>query len=107
AFERRAAPAAIHPQLNVLGRGGDVIGERGQNVLAQNRDQVGLAARGPFVREEDLEPFLRDWSGAAPAEQVEAVHAALRPNSLSSKPLRSLGMVIGTSSPLSRRAASG
>ena len=53
-----------------------------------------------------LQPFFGDGGGATTSEQVEDVHAALRPNSLSNKPLRSLGMFIGTSSPLSLRAAS-
>ena len=83
-----------------------MLGECGEDIFAQNGEQVRLAARRPFVGQQDLEPFLRDWGGTATPEQVEHVHAALRPNSLSNKPLRLLGMLIGTSSPLSLRAAS-
>src|SRR5262249_42412526 len=105
-LERRDALAAIHPDLNVLAFDRNMLGERGQDVFPQNGEQVGLAARRSFVGQEDLKPFSRDRGGTATPQQVEDVHAALRPNSLSSKPLRSLGMAIGTLSPLSLRAAS-
>src|SRR5262249_254130 len=99
-LERREVRAAIHAHLNVLALDRNMLGERGQDFFSQNGEQVGLATRRPFVGQENLKPFSRDRSGAATPEQVEDVHAALRPNSLSSKPLRSLGMDIGTSSPL-------
>src|SRR5262249_8549803 len=105
-LQRRDALAAIHPHLNVLVLDRNMLGERGQNVFSQNGEEVGLATRRPFVGQEDLKPFARDRGGTATPEQVEDVHAAPRPNSLSSRPLRSLGMLIGTSSPLSLRAAS-
>ena len=51
------------------------------------------------------QPIARNGGRTPAPEQVEHAHAALRPNSLSSKPLRSVGMVIGRASPQSRRAA--
>src|SRR5262245_36370358 len=104
--ERGDARAAIHPHLDVLAFDGDVLGDRGEDFLAQKGEQIRLAARGALVGQQDLKPLPRNRGRPPAAEQIEERHAALRPNSLSSKPLRSLGMVIGTSSPLSRRAAS-
>src|SRR3954467_2510680 len=104
--ERRNARAAIHPYLNAVALHRHVLGDGGQDLFAQNGKQVGLSARCPLIGQKDLKPFSGD-RGAAPApKQFEEAHAALRPNSLSNKPLRSLGMAIGTSSPLSLRAAS-
>ena len=73
--------------------------------LAQDGKQIGSAARRPLVGQEDLQPIARNGGRTPAPEQVEHAHAALRPNSLSSKPLRSVGMVIGRASPQSRRAA--
>ena len=104
--ERRNARAAIHPYLNAVALHRHVLGDGGQDLFAQNGKQVGLSARCPLILQKDLKPLSGD-RGAAPApKQFEKAHAALRPNSLSNKPLRSLGMAIGTSSPLSLRAAS-
>ena len=52
--------AAIHPHLNVLAFDGDVLGDRGENFLAQKGEQIGLAARGPLVGQQDLKPLPRD-----------------------------------------------
>src|SRR5260370_7903119 len=90
----------MHPRLNVLALDRNMLGERGQDFFSQNGEQVGLATRRPFIGQQDLKPFARDRGGAATPEQVEDVHAALRPNSLSSRPLRSLGMLIRTACPL-------
>src|SRR5882724_3501077 len=105
-LERRDRIAAIHPYVDVLALHRDVLGDRGQDLLPKKGQQVALAARRPFVRQEYLQPLPRDRGRAPPPEKVEHVHAALRPNSLSKKRLRSAGMIIGTSSPRSRRAAS-
>src|SRR5262249_249107 len=105
-LERRDALAAIHAHLNVLALDRNMLGERGQDFFSQNGEQVGLATRRPFVGQEDLKPFSRDRGGTATPEQGEDIHAAVRRNRLASKALRSLGMDIGTSSPLSLRAAS-
>ena len=75
-------------------------------VLAQNGEQVGLPMRCPLIGQQDLKPLSGDRGGTLAPKQIEEPHAALRPNSLSNKPLRSLGMFIGTSAPLSLRAAS-
>src|SRR6266849_3467637 len=98
--------AAVHPHMDVFAPDGYVLGDRGEDLLPQNAEQIGLSARRPLVRQQDLEPLPRYWSGAPAPERVEEAHAALRPNSLSNKPLRSVGMLIGTISPLSLRAAS-
>ena len=76
-----------------------------ENLLAQNAEQIGLAARAAFVREQDLQAFARHGRGAA-AKQIEQVHAAFRPNSLLKMPRLSLGTSIGNFSPMSRRVAS-
>ena len=67
--------------------------------------QVGWAAAAALVGQQNLQPLARDRGGALPPEQSEHAHAALRPNSLSNRPFLSFGIDIGTSSPLSRRAA--
>src|SRR5262245_15060876 len=105
-LERRDVGAAIHADLDVVALDDNVLGDRGEDVLAQQTQDVGLAARCPLVREQDLQPLPRYGGGAPAPEQVEEVHAALRPNSLSNSRLRSLGIVIGTASPPSLRAAS-
>src|SRR3954447_25123565 len=104
--ERRNARAAIHAYLNAVALHRHVLRDGGQDLFAQNGKQIGLSARYTLIGQKDLKPFSAD-RGAAPApKQFEEAHAALSPNSLSNKPLRSLGMAIGTSSPLSLRAAS-
>ena len=57
------------------------------------------ATRHPLMRQKNLQPLPRDGSRTPGPEQVKNVHAARRPNRMSRKRLRSLGMVIGTSSP--------
>ena len=52
--------AAIHPHLNVVAFDGDVLGDRGEDFLAQKGEQIGLAARGPLVGQQDLQPLPRD-----------------------------------------------
>src|SRR5207342_1394965 len=47
----------------------------------------------------------RQRRGTPAPEQVQDAHAALRPNNLPNKRWCSVGMLIGTTSPLSRRAA--
>src|SRR5262249_62223239 len=83
-----------------------VLGDRGEDLLPQEAQQIGLAARRALVRQQDLQPLPRHWSGAPAPERVEEAHAALRPNRLSNRRLRSVGMLIGTLSPRSLRAAS-
>src|SRR5262249_44678146 len=96
----------IHPHTDVVVLDRDVLGDRGQDLLAQECEQIALPARRPFMRQKDLQPLPRHWRGTSAPEKVEDVHAALRPNSLSSRPLRAVGTVIGTGSPMSLRAAS-
>src|SRR5262249_5404387 len=105
-LERRDGGAAIHPHMDIVALDDDVLGDGGEDLLAQQAEQVGLAARRSFVGQQNLQPLPRHRGGAPAPEQVEEAHAALRPNSLSNNRLRSLGMLIATFSPRSRRAAS-
>src|SRR5262249_27957287 len=104
--ERRDALAAFHADMNLIALDDHVLGDSHQDLLAQQRDQIRLPARHPFVRQQDLKSLARHYGRAPRFEAVEDTHAARRPNSLSSRPLRSLGMFMGTSSPRSRAAAS-
>src|SRR6266446_3646994 len=104
-LESRNRITAIHFDLNVVVIDRNVPGDDRQNLLAKNRNQVHLAAGGPFIGEENLQPLSRNRGGSPSPEQSEDTHAALRPNSLSKNPFLSLGIVIGTTSPASRRAA--
>ena len=88
------------------GSNGDVPADDGEDFLAQDAEQVGLVARPALVGEQDLQAFARNRRAAAASKQFEKAHAAFRPNSLLKMPLVSLGTIIGTTSPLSRRAAS-
>src|SRR5215471_1749820 len=105
-LKRRYRIAAIHSHLNTVTIEDHVLGDRSQDFFPQYAKEVGLATRCPFVRQDYLQPLPRHRSRVPRPEQVENVHAALRPNSFCSKRLRSLGMLIGTSSPISLRAAS-
>ena len=48
------------PALNVLALDRNMLGERGQDFFSQNGEQVGLAARRPFIGQQYLKPFARD-----------------------------------------------
>src|SRR5262245_18127327 len=105
-IECRAAGAAIHFDMDVVVIDRDVLGDRAHDLLPQNGEEVALAARRPVIGQERLQPLPRDGRGRTISELADHAHAALPPSSLSSSPLRSLGIVIGTSVPPSRRAAS-
>src|SRR5262245_48150996 len=105
-FERRDLVTTIQRHLDAVEVDGDVLGDDRENRLAQDRQEVGLRPARALMGKQDLQAFASDRRGRLSSEQVEQAHAALRRNSLSSRPLRSVGMVIGTSWPLSRRAAS-
>ena len=86
---------------------GDVPAEHLEDLLTQHRDEVDVAAELAFVFQQDLQPLARHRRGAGRPEEVEQLHAALRPNSLLKNPFLSAeGMVSSISSPHSRRAAS-
>src|ERR1700746_2104683 len=104
-LERRDQFAAVDLDLDLVGLERDVAADHRENFLAQDAEQIGLAARAAFVREQDLQALARNGRGAA-AEQVEELHAAFRPNSLLKRPLLSLGTCMAICSPLSRRVAS-
>ena len=67
-FERRYRFAAIHLDLHLVRLERDVPADHGENLLAQNAEQVGLAARDALVREQDLQAFARYRRGAAAKE---------------------------------------
>ena len=79
-------------------------GNDGENLLAQDAEQVGLAGGPALMREQDLQALARHRRGA-PAKEIEHVHAALRPNILSRRPF-SGSERHRVVSPWSRRAAS-
>jgi hypothetical protein len=103
--ERRDRFAAIHLDLHPVRVNRDMPTDDGNDLLAQNAQQIGVAARVALVREEDLEALARYRRGAA-SKEVEQAHAAFRANSLLKMPLFSLGTLMETCSPLRRRAAS-
>src|SRR5580700_3213546 len=98
--------AAVELDLHLVGLERHVPADHGEDFLAQYAEQVGLVARPALVGEQDLQAFARNGRAAAASEQFEEGHAAFRPNSLLKMPLFSLGTIIGTTSPRSRRAAS-
>ena len=67
-LQSRCRRAAIHPHLDVFELDRNLLGNRRQNIVAQNGDQLRLAACRPFAGQEDLEPFPRDWSGTPAPE---------------------------------------
>src|SRR3984885_9514635 len=102
--KRRDRLAAIHFDPHFIGIEGDVPADYGQNLLAEDTEQVGLTARATFVREQNLQAFPRDRRGGPAAEEIEELHAAFRPNNLLRKPWFAVGMTIGICSPLRRLA---
>src|ERR1700732_461494 len=52
-FQRRGRFAAVHLDLHVVGLERDVPADDGKDFLAQQAEQVGLAARPAFVGEQD------------------------------------------------------
>src|SRR5581483_3121868 len=103
--ERRHRLAAFHFDPDLVRVEGDVPADDRQYLLAEDTEQIGLAAGATFVRQQDLQSFPRNRRGAA-AKEVEQLHAAFRPNSLLRKPWFAVGTTIGICSPLSRLAAS-
>ena len=87
-LERRYRLAAVHPDLNLVRIECDVSRNHGENFFAQNIEQIRLADELAFVGEQDLQPLARDRRRAALSKQLQKIHAALRPNSLSSNPFR-------------------
>jgi hypothetical protein len=84
-----------------------MAGDGNQDIVAQDREQIEATERGALLRQQHLQTPAGDRSRAAGPEQIEKdVHAARHPNNRSSRPLRAPGMLIGTASPSSRRAAS-
>jgi hypothetical protein len=76
---------------------------------AQEAQEVGLNAAPSFMLEQNLEAIARNRCRATPVlpvEPFEDAQAALRLKSLPNKFFASLGIVIGTFSPLRRRVAS-
>src|SRR5262249_8728375 len=85
----------------------DVLADRRHDLLAQQRQQIRLAARGaPLVRQQDLEPVARDRRSPPSLDPAKPRHAALRPKSFSIRRFLSVGSVIGRFPPLTRRTAS-
>src|SRR6267378_214527 len=96
-FRRQDAPsgrpaAALQPDLDPFGCHLDMLGDDGQDVLAQHGDQPRLAGGAALMGQQDLEALARQRRGAAPGEELKQLHAALLPNSLVSKGCRAFGM---------------
>src|SRR4051812_12212229 len=99
--------AALHLDLDLVAFHRDVLCDNLQDLLPKDRDEIGLSADdAALMGKENLKPLAGDGRRAAFREETDQVHAALRPKSLPSKPLRSLGTTMSTASPRSRRAAS-
>ncbi len=81
-------------------------GHGSENFVAQDGQQIGRARDGALMRKQNLQTVARYGGGPSPLEQIEKVHAALRPKSLPNSPTLSDGTVISMSSPISLRAAS-
>src|SRR5262245_4771608 len=105
-LEHCNALAAIHGDPYLITVHFDVLCDHGHDLVPQNGKQVELTAAGSFIGEQDLQPLPRNGCATAATEPAKKAHAALRPSSRSRRLLRSLGMLIGTSWPLSLRAAS-
>src|ERR1700730_5237933 len=97
--------AAFHANYDIVLIDGDVLAQRSKDLFAQNADQVGMLVRRALMRQQDLQPLACERSRAPAAERIEQIHAAL-PNSLPMKRLRSPWMLMASSSPFRRRAAS-
>src|ERR1700759_2952246 len=98
--------ATVDRDLDLVRIDGDVAAEHLEDLLAQHRDEIDMAAELAFVFQQNLQPFARHRRGTGRPKEVEQLHAALRPNSLLRKPFLSAGTVSSMSAPHSRRAAS-
>jgi hypothetical protein len=68
-----------------------VFADGRENILAKNGDEVWFAAGAPFVHQQDLQSMVSGAGRSLPAKETSEPHAALRPNSLLSKVVLSLG----------------
>src|SRR5689334_10055882 len=98
--------ASVDAHAYIVALDCDLTRDSRENLILQDGEQIGLAARDPLVGEQDLQPLPRHGRGALAAKKMQDVHAALRPNSLPNSGWCSDGMLMGSASPLSRRAAS-
>ena len=109
-FESRYMLAPLHPDNDLIRIERYVPRDRGEDFRAQPRQQIRLlAAQAALMRQQDLQPLPRDRRGSISAAEdaaTNSAHAALRPSSRFIRPLRSVGTVMETVSPISRRAAS-
>src|SRR5262245_8066071 len=105
-IEGRKCVAAIHLHHDLVAFNCDMAGDHGDDLLAQYPEQIGMAWVRTLIGEQDLQPLAGYRGGAAPTQQIEQVHAALRPNRRSNNRFLSPGVALRTVSPLSRRAAS-
>src|ERR1051326_1080491 len=105
-LERRHRGAAVDLDHHLFRINRYMSAHDGQDLLAQDQHQVPLTRGRAFIFEQDAKPLASDRRGTAPPCETEDAHAALRRNNFSSNPFFSAGMLISTSSPLSRRAAS-
>src|ERR1700733_1371996 len=96
--------AAVDCDLDLVRIDRDMAAEHLEDLLAQHRDEVDMAAELAFVFQQNLQPFARHRRGTGRPKEVEQLHAALRPNSLLRKPFLSATMVSSIFSPQSRRA---
>src|SRR3954463_13092633 len=103
-LECRDRAAAIHLHLHLVGIQRYMPRDHRKDLLPQGRKQIGLSQRLTFVGEQDRKPLARSRRRAATAQELEQVHAALRPNSLPKSRLLP-GMSIVACSPLSFLAA--
>src|SRR6516162_6516894 len=76
-LQRRNRCTAVDPHPHVFPFNRDLPGDRCENLLLQNSEEIGLPARGAFVRQQDLEPLSRLRRGPLAAEEREKFHAAL------------------------------
>ena len=97
---------ALHLHLHLVGLDRTCLAMTARISSRSIAMRSGCPDHGAFMGQQDLQPFPRDGRGALAGEELEQVHAALLPNSFPKRPFWSLGMIISTASPFSRRAAS-
>src|SRR5262245_20205293 len=105
-FESGNLITAFHLHGDALGIDFNMPLDRSHEFFSQHEEKVGKAAPGALIGDQNLNTITRYRRRSPAFEQAEKVHAALRPNSLPNKLCFSVGIVIGMSSPVRRRAAS-
>ena len=99
----------MHFHLDLVRLHQDVAADHGHDFLAQQAQEIGFCTTCPLIREQNLETIPRERCRTTPILELNQSNMLMRLSvrtALPNKLFASLGIVIGTSSPLRRRTAS-